>query len=475
MSAEQRQGKRLHPVVWAAPGLTALILAAAGAYDYVRGVPLASCIASWLLGTGAASALAILFERLSESHPRLREEIARCQEAEEARRQYARHAMLLDQAGKAFSSAHNIDQALAEVMEATRQTMDATSCSVWLLAPETGELLCRHAAGSAAPEAGSGVVGQAVHTGDVQIVPDVRTDARRAQEPDRQTGAEARAILCIPLRFKQEVIGALSVMDSRPARFGPADGKLLDPLTTLIATAIGNSRLHEETKRQQEMLRALARRLAEAEEAEWQRLARELHDQVGQSLTALGINLNILRASLAGEAPGALQARLEDSLMLLEQVTQRVRNLMVDLRPPVLDDYGLTAALRWYGEQHAARLGIAVQVRNGKAMPRLSPSVEIALFRIFQEALTNVVKHAQATQVTVSLEEDLETVRMIIADNGVGFDPARQAGPGTPPTWGLITMAERALAVGGRFRIESRPGEGTRVIVEIARWASRSS
>jgi PAS domain S-box-containing protein len=218
-----------------------------------------------------------------------------------------------------------------------------------------------------------------------------------------------------------------------------------------------------------EQLRILAARLAEVEEAERQRIARELHDQVGQNLTALGINLNIVRSQVSEQAADLARSRLDDSLALVAETTERIRHVMADLRPPVLDDYGLVAALRWYGEQLAQRAGVAVVVRDEELAPRLNAQAESALFRIAQEALTNVVKHAQATQVTVAVEEDGRTVRLVVADDGMGFEVPRATGPGERAGWGLFTMAERAEGVGGHFHVESRPGQGTLVVVEVER------
>ncbi|GAF67315.1 unnamed protein product, partial [marine sediment metagenome] len=231
-------------------------------------------------------------------------------------------------------------------------------------------------------------------------------------------------------------------------------------------------RAEEALRQHTERLRALTTQLAEAEEAERQRLARELHDQVGQNLTALGINLNIIRTQLPEETPPPVRSRLDDSLSLLEQTAERIRDVMANLRPPVLDDYGLVAALHWHGEQFAQRTDIAVAVEGEEPVPRLAARVENALFRIAQEALTNVAKHAQATQVTVTVEADDGTLRLIVADDGVGFDPsttlraspAPLAEPDGGRGWGLLTMTERAEAVGGRCRIESDPRQGTRVI-----------
>jgi signal transduction histidine kinase len=222
-----------------------------------------------------------------------------------------------------------------------------------------------------------------------------------------------------------------------------------------------------------ERLRALSAQLAEVAEAERQRLARELHDQVGQNLTALGINLNIIRTQMPETAGVLVRSRLDDSLSLVEQTTQRIRDVMADLRPPVLDDYGVVAALHWYGEQFAGRTGIAVAVEGKEPVPRLAARVENALFRIAQEALINVAKHAQATQVTATVVAEDGTLRLVVADDGVGFDPAHLSEPEAGRGWGLLIMTERAEAIGGHCSIESAPGQGTQVIVEVGRSGGR--
>jgi PAS domain S-box-containing protein len=225
---------------------------------------------------------------------------------------------------------------------------------------------------------------------------------------------------------------------------------------------------------QREQLRALAGRLAEVQEVERRQLNRELHDRVGRNLTALGLNLNIVRSRLGEIAfeNGAVQARLDDSLALVEQTTEYIRDVMANLRPPVLDDYGLVAALTWYGNQLSSRVGFPIAVQGEEPHPRLTHALENALFRIAQEALTNVVKHALANQIRVTLESDNEAVHLEIADDGVGFEPNAPTGLGGRPSWGLMIMSERAQAVGGRCWIESAPGRGTRVIAQAPRAAA---
>ena len=212
-----------------------------------------------------------------------------------------------------------------------------------------------------------------------------------------------------------------------------------------------------EQKAAEAALRALSRRLVQAEETERRRIARELHDQVGQNLSALNINLDIVLGSLKDPS---LRRRLEDSLKLVDGTLQSIEAVMAELRPPLLDEYGLGAALAWYAEEYARRTGIRVSVdKPSEAVPQLSPEAGVALFRIAQEALTNVAKHAGATVVRIELSLEGEEMKLCIADDGSGFDPA-QARRGR---WGMTTMRERAEAAGGRLSIESACGQGTAV------------
>jgi two-component system sensor histidine kinase UhpB len=218
-----------------------------------------------------------------------------------------------------------------------------------------------------------------------------------------------------------------------------------------------------------EQLRALTKRLSEAEEKERQRIARELHDQVGQNLTALGINLNMLRDQLYGQLTSETDARFNDSIGLLEETTRRIRDVMADLRPSVLDDYGLIAAIRWYSDQFSKRTGLNIAVHGEELIPRLPSEAEITLFRITQEVLTNVAKHAMAENVTVTLKEVFRAISLIIVDDGVGFDPALLRRSSDKNGWGILNIQERAESIGGKLTVESRPGEGTAVIIEMRR------
>jgi two-component system sensor histidine kinase UhpB len=135
----------------------------------------------------------------------------------------------------------------------------------------------------------------------------------------------------------------------------------------------------------------------------------------------------------------------------------------------MLDDHGLVAALRWIGGQFSRRAGIPITVQGPGDLARLAPAIEIALYRIVQEALTNVTKHAHANQVTISLTVQQEKLELVVADDGTGFDPSTVSRRGGAGGWGMITMRERAEAIGGTLTIESAPTRGTRLIVTITR------
>jgi PAS domain S-box-containing protein len=216
-----------------------------------------------------------------------------------------------------------------------------------------------------------------------------------------------------------------------------------------------------------EQLRHLSHRLFEVEESERRRLARELHDRIGANLTALSLNLRLVRSEWEKTS-----TRLDDSEKLLDSTAQLVRDVLTDMRPPGLDELGLLAALREHAEQVARRSGLALQVLGAEPRPRLPPATEIALFRVVQEALTNIVKHAHAGAVTISLRPEPGLVTLTVADDGTGFDgEARAMAAGM----GMASMRERAEAVGARARVESAPGRGTRVIVEVPHVAAPRS
>jgi signal transduction histidine kinase len=212
----------------------------------------------------------------------------------------------------------------------------------------------------------------------------------------------------------------------------------------------------------------LSRRLVEIEEAERRSLNRELHDRIGQDLAAIKLNIELIRAMLAGDARHAVAARLDDARNLVQATIDNTRNIMAGLRPPGLDDYGLAVALKIHAHAVEQRLGIPVRVTGEDPKPRLTPAAEAALFRIAQEALNNTTKHAHARNVEIALILQGSIVALNVTDDGTGFDATGKA---PAASYGLRTMRERAEAIGARLAIESMRGRGTRIVVTLERAA----
>lgn len=210
-----------------------------------------------------------------------------------------------------------------------------------------------------------------------------------------------------------------------------------------------------------------SRQLIEAQEDERRRISRELHDQIGQILTAIKMNLHTVPQV---RQVSEISPYVKDNLEAVDEALRLVRDLSVDLRPPVLDDFGLATALCWYVDRYTKRTGLEVDViiEMANQNQRFSREVETACFRIAQEALTNIVRHAQATQVSLQLIKDEKVLLLSIKDDGLGFDPKslRKRAP-RAATLGLISMQERAHAAGATIEIDSAISRGTEVRLKL--------
>ena len=186
-------------------------------------------------------------------------------------------------------------------------------------------------------------------------------------------------------------------------------------------------------------------------------------------MTGLNLNLKVIQNQVGPEAAAELHKRLADSLALVEQTTRQVRNALADLRPPLLEEFGLVAALTWYAQQFADRTGIRTTVEGEEFAPRLSSTTDTVLFRLVQEALNNVLKHARATQARVLVEPSETGGCITVEDDGQGLDMTAAVRPIEPPRWGHLIMQQRAISLGGEMRIDSTPGGGARVSVRFRR------
>jgi two-component system sensor histidine kinase UhpB len=221
-----------------------------------------------------------------------------------------------------------------------------------------------------------------------------------------------------------------------------------------------------ELRRANNSLRELSGRLMQVQEEERSRLARDLHDEVGQLLTALKIDLQEIQH---GEVRETRFDSLTDSLELVDHLLTQVRTLALDLRPSLLDDLGLVPALRWYANRQATRNGWSLSLSVEEMTERVPAPIEVACFRVVQEALTNIAKYARARTIDLTLRRQEEEVTLILQDDGVGFDvlAARQRAQGGKSI-GLLGMEERVRLAGGNLVIVSTPGHGTRLQLSFA-------
>ena len=240
-------------------------------------------------------------------------------------------------------------------------------------------------------------------------------------------------------------------------------------LQAIVRDVSDRKRARDRLKKSREELRALAARLAETEEAERRRLSRELHDRVGGTISGLSMQLTQLGKKLSPEGNSDLRSQLQEAEDLVQELADQVRDVTSELRPSVLDDYGLIAALEWFTTRFTERTGISATVEGEEPEPRSSTDTETALFRIAQESLTNVAKHSDADRVVISLDQTEDNVQMRIEDNGVGFDEDLLEQESDESGWGLITMRERAYAAQGELAVDSEPGRGTIITVNVAR------
>lgn len=289
------------------------------------------------------------------------------------------------------------------------------------------------------------------------------------QRPVRSTrprrGWQANDMLFVPIQDRHgNVLGVVSVDSPRHGRRPQlADVQALEIFADQAATAIENAQLYVALRAERERLRALSAQLAQAQEAERTRIARELHDEAGQALTTVRLQLDFISSVLPPDLPPHVRQQVDEAYALVGRTLEEIRRISLDLRPSLLDDLGLTPALRWQCRQLNRRAGLKVCLESTGDERRLGPDVETAVYRVIQEALTNIVRHAQATEATISLDYQRERLRLVVTDNGGGFPDVAAQGMGL----GLLGMRERITAVDGTLRIQSLPGAGSTLQIEV--------
>ncbi len=364
----------------------------------------------------------------------------------------------LNDIGNALVTETDLDRLLALVATRLRDLLDARLVAV-LLPQGPDRLRFAAWAGTAEDDLTGETIGQAdsvsgrvLATGRSERVDSVIDDPDVEQVSSRRLGL--RTGLWVPLVVHDRSIGVLAAHDkaSTPdGRFGDDDVRLAETFAARAAVAVDLS---------ERVARDSLRRVVAAQERERRRLARELHDETGQALTSILLGLRSLERTVDGNT--AAQDALTELRDLAVGTLRDVRLLAVELRPKALDDFGLVAALEHLTDNFSAQSGMTVTFASRVGDEHFSDEVAVSLYRFVQEALTNIVKHAQARGVSILLARKDDSVVAVIEDDGRGFDP-QAASEG----FGLEGMRERAALVGGSLRIESRKGAGTTLVAEV--------
>lgn len=289
--------------------------------------------------------------------------------------------------------------------------------------------------------------------------------ASGAGEPADAAGhAPGQATLVVPLRAQDRALGGVVVVRASGAPFERSDGGLVAAVARQLSTAIENARLFREVRDKERLRGELLAKLISAHEDERRRIARELHDEVSQSLTGLVMRLNAAEEAAPERDPRAALAAVRE---MAEGTAEEVRKIVYDLRPSLLDDLGLAPAVRYLAKTVLEQQGVQVRFEvSGFGRERVSQPVETTVFRVAQEAITNVARHARAHSATIAMERRDGTIRLTVADDGVGFDRGAVLGDARRHL-GIAGMEERVALLGGRLEIVSRPGSGTTVTVTL--------
>jgi signal transduction histidine kinase len=375
----------------------------------------------------------------------------------EATARWSEQLESLNEIGNALATESDLGRLLDLIARRLRELLDARLVAVMLPAGDDDLRLA-----AVAGEGSEAYVGQTLpragsKTGKVyELGRSERSDAVLDDpEVDRAVvrGFGARTGLWVPLVARSETIGVIAVHDKlgADARFSDNDLRLAETFATRAAVAVDLS---------QRIARDALRRIVDAQELERRRLARELHDETGQALSSILLGLKGLEEKVGD---GDARTEVAGVRELVVATLHDVRRLAVELRPKVLDDFGLVPALERLTETFAAQTGLRVRFESGLSDARLPAEVETALYRIVQESMTNIVKHSHARSISVALVRKAGAAAAVIEDDGDGFDPevVREGG------FGLEGMRERVGLLDGRLQIESTPGEGTTIVAEV--------
>jgi PAS domain S-box-containing protein len=367
-----------------------------------------------------------------------------------------------------------LDTVLSSALDKTLQIMRQDTGGI-LLIDQTSQMLCyrvhqglpKESVRAVCCRLGEGISGKVAQTGEPIVIADISTDPRAAQI-DVIAKDGLRSLASVPLRSKERILGVINIASRDACGFSDRDIQLLESVATQIAIAIENAKLHQQVQRQDESRGELLREIFSIQEEERRRIARELHDETSQTLAILAASLEAV-ADLLPAGSDEVKTKLGKLQSLSINILDGIHKLIYELRPTLLDDLGLVAAIRWLAENNLKAAGVALQFRIIGQERRLSSQLETTLFRVVQETIYNIAKHARAKKASVQLRFKRDSVIVKVKDDGRGFDVNEAiSSKERPRGLGLLGMKERVELFNGSFSIRSCPdGGGTEIDIQI--------
>ena len=385
-----------------------------------------------------------------------------------------RNLTALNTIASKVSQSLDLDTVLSSALDKTLEIMRVKTGGI-LLWDEEKQMLCYRVHHGLSKDhvqgvcwrLGEGIVGRVAQAGEAILVEDISKDPRAAHLGLIDADG-LQAFASVPLRSKDKVLGVLNIASHDTRKFSPDDVKLLESLAAQIAVAVENAQLHQKIRQQDESRGELLREMFSIQEEERKRIARELHDETTQTLASLAASLEVVASVLPAGTRG-VRARLKKLQSLSIGILDGIHKIIYELRPTLLDDLGLVAATRWLIDNHLEAAGISVNFQTIGRERRLPSHLETALFRVIQEAIYNIARHASARNASVSLHFKKNNTKVIVRDDGTGFNVEEAiTSKDRPRGLGLLGMKERVELLNGTFIIRSRPGgDGTEIDIEI--------
>lgn len=393
----------------------------------------------------------------------------------DAAQSWALGLALIEEIGQNLASTLDLNEVLTRLLTRVHNALDVEDGSILLTEEPSGDLVSQVVLGVLSARMtkhfrvpkGQGIAGQVAETGIPIIVNDAKSDPRHFTKIDETTGFETRSILCVPILTHERILGVLEVFNKKSGSFTPQDQMLLSSIANYAGIALENARLHQSVVQERD-------RVLHAQQEISHKLQRDLHDGPTQLVAAIQMGLDFSKKAMQHNALDMVRSELNNMYELASRASHQMRTLLFELRPLILETKGLLPALTMFIERRQAeskniklRLNVHSDQAGGR-ISRLEDKVQTAIFEIVQETVNNAIKHAQATNILVELQQLEERLTVTIRDDGKGFDVKKAIDSvASRSSYGMVNLRERVAIANAEYIINSEIGKGTEIRVAV--------